>query len=425
MKNSFLFLIVLVFLFTVGSSSAQSLASLFPPGVNVTGTYEAPSGRFSFAWGVDNAARRVVMAARGSTTGWVGVGWSHTPRMIGGDMIVSSVDSGNVTTMTDRQTRTLNTRSKPPNDGPDRQDFTLFQGFEADGQTFLCFARDFVTNDTLFDLDILNTTYLLWALGDDGNDIYNDNFAQHSAPGVVVEIVWVTAASQDPVNTRGDLSDLYIHAGLEIFAYGFLLVIGQAIPLGMKKVFKKDKRIWVPAHAVLQVSGLILAFAGLGVAKSYIDSDQLGTEAPREAHEILGFIALALVALSLALGLVLPFLFKRGDKDDDKKKVRKVFSYIHTYVAYLCLIFGFVAVWTGFDRFSGLDKIESTPTACWVLFSVWVGFSFILFFIFKVFSKLPSFAVVGLWVFWVIVGLGLLLPIPILISDGNVKPSFA
>lgn len=366
------------------------------------------------AWYVDEIESEVLIVIRGQTSGWVGIGWGNQANMRNADMIVSSVDQAtNVTTMTDRNTFGEVVNSKPPSDGTSNQNFVLLWGYFQGGSSYFSFKRPFVTGDTAGDLDILGTVYMLWALGGDGDIIVNDNFNQHPIPGTVVSITWNATTTPQQVNTARNFSLIAVHAGLEIFGLAFLLVLGHAIPAALKKALG-GKKIWLPLHIVAQLAGTSLMFAGLGLAIAFLDDDPTGTEPDKTGHDIVAYITLALVGLAVIFGTTKAFL----KKDGVSKNTNKIIEWIHAGLGYLTIILGFVSIWLGMDSLNDQAESTGTPTASWVLYSIWAGISIALalalFFIKK---KLPKPALLGIWVFWIVLGLGLLLPTAILIGD--------
>ena len=393
---------------------AQSVADFLP---DITREYISPDDSFATAWLLNGT--NITFVVRGKTTGWVGIGWNHVPSMLDADMIVSSVIDNSSTIMIDRNTLGFLFYGEPKNDGPDHQDFTFHWGFVTDTQTYFSFTRLLSTGDGA-DLDILSCQYLLFAMGANGDTITStDLFNQHPHAGTVLSVEWENNTTLNVIQTERNLALIKIHAGFMVFGVLYLAVLAGVIPRFLKKALGHNS-LWLFLHGSMQFAALCFVFIGLGFAVVFIDGSPLHNN--QTAHRILGYILLSLIGLQALIGSTLTSTFQPLKQEEPKPRSLQLVTIFHKLTGYLILLIGFVNAWLGLSDFNSLPEtsLTGTSTSSWGLMSVYIGCSIGLWCIFQLLNFLNVTAqrvYLGLWVFWIIFGLGLLLPTVILIEN--------
>jgi DOMON domain/Eukaryotic cytochrome b561 len=372
---------------TSGDRCDESFAGVFGDAV-APNVYHARSGRFCFAWHLNaSASGRMDMAMRGDTRGWVGMGIADDLAMVNTDMIVASVDDNTgAVHLRDVNTFGMQSRQQPFDDGDSRQNVVLVDGAQSDdGWTRLRFWRLVDTDDSVGDMPLTRSTVLLWALGQDDDDLMlaNDGtgavlFNEHPSTGTRVLIDWFPDDG-DGDGDDGDVTDelggtgdaeqdaVRTHAGLMIFAFLFCAVFGAATSRYFKAALGAA---WLGAHIVLQLGTLALSFGALGVIVVRID--ELDRPHVDSAHAVVGIVVLAVVGLQALVGVALSMVH-RG-KDAEQLDRVGIFELGHAVSGCVLLALAIAAIFLGLAQNNDIATTADTHDAVpWACLGAWLG----------------------------------------------------
>jgi len=239
------------------------------------------------------------MAIMGSTTGWVGVGWSPDGHMYSGgnsDAVVGWVESnGNVVV------NAYQLKSYSPSAADIQSDFELtdIDGEEIDGKTIIYFTRS--TKSGLNPIDADADVIVIGAYSGTNQDTfsYHGSSTHTSTSNLVV----INFASGSVSSAKGKLGIRDAHAIIMLFAWGLLLPFGM---LWARYTRNLGDLIWFKVHRVTQYSGFVIALAGIILAYIMVD--------PSFHFRVVAHATIGTVMLILMVGQVIGAFFRPHPK---------------------------------------------------------------------------------------------------------------
>jgi hypothetical protein len=271
------------------------------------------------------------------------------------------------TVISDRYTPS-NSREMPAVDN--QQDVELVQGAYDNSWTLLEFRRAVDTHDTEHDLRLDEVSYLLWAVGFEGDEVTDDgigDFKIHERRGIAV----VHFPTGKAIHIE-DLSREEAHASLMLYAWGLFAVISIFCSRYMKDPLGSW---WFVVHATLAIMIFLLTISGFSVIISYV-SMQKNHHHFHTVHQIVGLVVVLLLIAQLILGVL-----ARMKYDPEREHTPFFPDKMHWWVGRFTTTAAFLNIFSGFVMFAQTGK------APWILLFTWVVAILVFTAVFEIYSR--------------------------------------
>ncbi|XP_010258535.1 PREDICTED: cytochrome b561 and DOMON domain-containing protein At3g07570-like [Nelumbo nucifera] len=261
------------------------------------------------------------------TNSWVSIGFSSNGRMVGTSAIAGWVPSGSSTAGVIKQYYLRGTGSQSCLPDTGSLSVTNMSITSQSSRLFLVFQ--------------LQTTQpqssLIYAVGPRNNLPSSPDYlmAEHRSQ-TSTSLNFATGQSAS-TNTGSTLKTT--HGALNILSWGILMILGVI----MARYFKRYDPTWFYAHLTIQLTGFVLAIAG--IITGFFLEDQ--TSGDVDTHKAIGIFVLVLGCCQVSAFLVRP---------DKASKIRRYWNWFHHYFGRGAILLGIGNIFYGISISNGGDS---------------------------------------------------------------------
>ncbi|KAG1680198.1 hypothetical protein FOA52_000312 [Chlamydomonas sp. UWO 241] len=303
------------------------------------------------------------MAFEAHTSGYVGLGFTTTHKMVRSDVVFGVVRGDGTSVIDVWHTTGYYSMNKNNAIEPAWTTFkAVRQTRDADDLpvTTICFSRPLVAPSAFVSSQLSETQELKLIYAAAGNGVTEFGFPHHTKGSLQVDLL---TGSTEPVSTFDREAMMRTHASLMLAAWIGLIPVA-VIAARHRWVFGeakfRDVHVWFHIHRGLNLIGVLIFVIGFSYAWSYLpgsgEGNPVGGAAGR-AHMVIGTMVMVLVALQVLLGIMRPPAAASG---------RPQWNFLHHFVGRLSLPLAWVTLSLGVYM-SHTSSVYLIPLGTWLI----------------------------------------------------------